>query len=162
MIQPMPVNPRCRGREIIQGGGSGRLFRYIGLMSMKCFVIAAGLIVLAGYAILPDWGISLYAGEHDYIRSGGLSWDREAFFLDWGKAREQCRKKGMRLPTRDELEMAYKNGPDALRRPGTAFWSGDPYRRGDTRGYVWYVYMTTGRPDVTSSGSSAHGRCVKP
>ena len=66
-------------------------------------------------------------------------WSKYMGFMTWGTADNKCKEIGMRLPTIDELKMAYKSGiAKSWQNDGYNYWSSTPYDA--ERYYVLNVY----------------------
>ncbi len=61
------------------------------------------------------------------INFGRLTWDDKVANLSWPEADSYCKSKGMRLPTKDELDETYKQNKEAFKNPSGTYWASDKY-----------------------------------
>jgi formylglycine-generating enzyme required for sulfatase activity len=92
------------------------------------------------------------------IYAAGLYWDTEVVKLNWQEAMEYAARKGMRLPTKDELLAGFNSGNQALRNPADYYWSATTYAN-DTSS-AWLVNFYGGYAYAYGKTSISYARCV--
>jgi hypothetical protein len=117
------------------------------------------MTLLAIIVICPGLSSSATAADKPgSISAEGLSWDREAITMQWRDAEAYCRKKGMRLPTRDELTALSKSANSALITPPGKYWASRlVVGSGDNGTWVDLPSGARGEEVVTAQH---HTRCV--
>ncbi|MDH5656747.1 MAG: hypothetical protein OEZ34_12615 [Spirochaetia bacterium] len=87
-----------------------------------------------------------------------LNWSEYQGRLDLEKAEKKCSKLGMRLPTIEELEVAFKLGvTESWKRKGIIYWSSSPAKEG----LYFTMIMDFGNTEDTHKESLCNVRCRK-
>jgi hypothetical protein len=91
------------------------------------------------------------------VKSSGEFSDYQGY-LNWENAKAKCDSLKMRLPTKDELEAAYKAGvTESWKNDGYTYWSSTTY--GDD--YAYYINVTLGFSYSYSRNTYDNVRCIR-
>jgi formylglycine-generating enzyme required for sulfatase activity len=85
-------------------------------------------------------------------------WSEYQGYMNWEDAKKKCASIGMRLPTIEELESAYKSGvTESWKTDGYNYWSSTPV--GDDRAYN--LSINYGDSDDRYRGVVNRVRCLR-
>jgi hypothetical protein len=86
------------------------------------------------------------------------NWSTYQGEMNWEAAKEICASLNMRLPTIDELGVAYKAGvTESWKKDGAYYWSSKEFSEGST----YYFHITNGVVDTFTKYTGTHVRCIR-
>lgn len=101
--------------------------------------------------------ISLNLNAKEKIKKQSIKWSSYQGEMNWFDAVKKCAKLNMRLPTRNEMESAFKNKTTAAwKKDGYWFWTSDEYSKGD----AYYFDVGLGLVVDHLKEEINHTRCI--
>lgn len=101
-----------------------------------------------------------FSEEKKPANEASVQWSQNMGEMNWNDATAKCKSLGMRLPTKDELKIAYTTGvTKSWKREGWAygFWSSTPY----TNAGAYFINGSNGVIHYVTRDSDLLVRCVR-
>lgn len=94
----------------------------------------------------------------DPVKKKPVSWSDYQGYMNWHDAKAKCAGSKMRLPTREELDLEYRDkGTESWKKDGNWYWTSEEYSEASAR----YYDVDIGFPDFTDKTDLLHVRCVR-
>ena len=92
------------------------------------------------------------------LKKKQTKWSEYQGSMNWHNAKAKCASGKMRLPTREEFDLEYKEkGTESWKKDGNWYWTLEEYSEASAH----YYDAETGYPDFTDKTDIMHVRCIR-
>ena len=112
--------------------------------------------LMIGILVLIISILNLVANEK--VKSKSSRWSENQGTMNWFSAKSKCASLNMKLPSKLDLEKAYRDTEtETWRKDGNWFWAIEEYSELS----AYYFDVETGYPDFTDKTDKMQVRCVR-